>query len=300
MTNKRRFAYLVLLINTVVWGLAAPIVKPALSFTTPERFLFYRFLVASVVSFPVVVWMLSKAKLRLEMYLKVIGLELLGTTLLLWIIYTALRLTTAIESSLIYSTSPLFVTAAGILFLGERESKREWKGLLLALLGTMIIVIGPVVTQGGSTALSGSLIGNGLMLLQNILWAGYLTLVKTAYRRIPKFAVTGISFWVGLVSFFLIALPSGNPITALASEMSQPSVMSAVVYMAVFGSIIGATTYLVGQNLIEISEATVFTYGQVLVALPAAMIWLGEPVQPLALMGLVITAIGVYINEKRQ
>lgn len=296
MTKKRKIAYIALIINTIAWGAAAPIVKPALSFITPEQFLFYRFLIASLVSLPFLIPILLKSKLKFGDIAKIVFLELLGTTIILELIYVSLRLTSAIDVSLISSTSPLFVTFAGIYFLREKETKREWKGLFLALAGSILITIGPLVRNSHSV-FRGSFEGNMLMIFQNILWALYLIIAKKTYQKFPKIAVTGVSFFVGLASFYILSLPSGNPLTGFAQHMSHVSVAIAVVYMAVFGSIIGATTYLFGQNLIETSEASVFTYLQALVALPLSVLWLGEQVTPVTIFGAIIIAIGVYLGE---
>jgi len=293
MSKKRRLAYAALIVNTVVWGLAAPIVKPALSVVTPEKFLFYRFLLAAIITCPYLLIMMKRVRLSTANLIKIVLLELLGTTLLLWMIYTALKLTTAVESALIYSTSPLFVTIAGIIFLRERETKNEWRGLALALIGTIIITLSPLLGAGKLT-FSGSFAGNTLMIAQNILWAVYLILAKKIYRRVPKLIVTGISFWVGLISFYILA--GGNQLSQLLADMTNLSVFFAVVYMAILGSIVGATTYLFAQNLIEVSEATIFTYLEAFVAIPAAVFFLKEPLTPWTMAGIAVIAIGVYIN----
>lgn len=297
MTRKRKLAYLVLGINTIVWGLAAPLVKPALTFITPEKFLFYRFLIAGILSIPILIWTFKSRKWKPQEILKVAGLELVGTTVILWMIYRALSLTSALETSLIYSTSPLFVTLAGIIFLKERETKKEWRGLLIALAGTVIITAEPLVS--GQKIGGGSAAGNILILIQNLIWAGYLVAAKKVYRKLPKIGVTAISFWVGMATFFLLSWPQGNPLGSLTADLQLSAVALAVWYMAILGSIIGATTYLIGQNLIEVSEATVFTYAQALVALPVAVLWLGEGLSPVGLIGIAIVAAGVYLTEKR-
>lgn len=296
MSKKRKLAYLVLGINTIVWGLAAPMVKPALAFISPERFLFYRFLIAGLLSLPILVWTFKSRRWKPGELLKIVGLELVGTTLILWMIYRALSLTSVITASLIFSTSPLFVTLAGIIFLKERETKKEWRGLLIALAGTVMITAEPLLS--GQKTGGGSAAGNILILIQNLIWAGYLVAAKKVYRKLPKIGVTVISFWVGMATFFLLSLPQGNPLASLAADLQIPVVQVAVWYMAIFGSIIGTTTYLIGQNLIEVSEATVFTYAQALVALPVAVLWLGEGLSPVAVVGIIVVAIGVYLTEK--
>ena len=297
MSPKRHLAYLLLIINTIVWGLAVPVVKPALSFTTPERFLFYRFLLASILTLPFLIFNWNKWKLNLKTVIKIGSLELIGTTLILWLFYYSLKLTSAIESSIISSVAPLFITALGIFILKEKETKREWRGLLLALLGTLIIAVEPLANQDGR--ISGNFAGNALMLLQNIVWAVYLVLAKKIYRHYSKLAITAISFWVGTITFFILSLPSGNPLLLISAEISQAMVLWAVIYMAIFGSIIGATTYLAGQNLIEISEASLFTYLQPLIAIPISLIFLHENLSPLTIVAIILIFIGVVTGEKK-
>lgn len=297
MSPKRKLAYLLLFVNTIVWGLAIPVVKPALSFTSPERFLFYRFLLASILTLPFLIFNWKKWKLNLKVLMKISSLELIGTTLILWLFYYSLKLTSAIESSIISSVAPLFITALGIFILKEKETKKEWKGLFLALFGTLVIAAEPIIGKNGH--ISGNLAGNALMLLQNIVWAVYLVLAKKIYRRYSKLAITAISFWVGTITFFILALPSGNPLTLIGPEISQTQILWAVVYMAIFGSIVGATTYLAGQNLIEISEASLFTYLLPLIAVPASIIFLHESLTPLTILGMVLIFTGVIIGEKK-
>lgn len=296
MSKKRKLAYFLLLINTIVWGAAAPIVKPALSFITPEQFLFYRFLLASVISFPIVLILFRRSPLPFSDFAKVVLLELVGTTLILWLTYQSLKLTSAIDASVIYSTAPIFVTLSGIMFLRERETRIEWIGLGLALVGTVLVTAEPFI-RSPLLIFSGSQLGNLLMLAQNIVWAGYLVVAKRFYRKRSKFLVTGISFWVGATSFFLLSLPDGNAFSTISSHLAIPSVSFAVLFMALFGSIIGATTYLVGQNLIEISEASIFTYLQPVVAVPLSVLWLKESLSPVTIMGMIVIGIGVYLSE---
>lgn len=297
MSPKRKLAYLLLIINTIVWGLAIPVVKPALSFTAPERFLFYRFLLAALLTLPFLILNWNKWKLNLKTVVKISLLELIGTTLILWLLYYSLKFTSAIDASLLASVSPLFVILTGIFILKEKETKKEWRGLTLALLGTFIITVGPLINQDNH--LSGNFLGNALILLQNIIWAGYLVMAKKTYRKVSMLAVTTVSFWIGTISFFILSLPSGNPLTFLGAEIMQSQVFWAVIYMAIFGSFIGATAYLAGQNLIEISEASLFTYLQPLIAIPASLIFLRETISPLTIMAIILIFIGVITGEKK-
>lgn len=296
MTKSRKRAYAALILTAIIWGAALPIVKLALPHTTPFRWLFYRYLFAAPLSLPILIFYLSKTKPTLKQIFSIALLELLGTTLVLSVLYTGLNHTTALEASLIGATAPLFIVLGGVLFLREKEEKHEWFGLILALAGTLLITIGPLFTGNNSTT-GFSLLGNGLILLQNILWASYLIIAKKVYKKVPKLLVTSISFWVGLTSFFVLS--SITDPTPMLESLSTPIVLMSALYMATFGSIIALTLYMFGQNLIEASEATLFTYLQPVVAIPLSIILLKESITPTTIVAISILTAGVYLAEKR-
>jgi len=79
--------------------------------------------------------------------------------------------------------------------------------------------------------------------------------------------------------------------------MGWPTI--AVVYMGIFGSILGLTLYLIGQDKIEASEASLFTYLQPIFSVPTAILLLSESVSILNIVAIIIIITGVYLAEKR-
>ena len=59
-SNQRLQSYFLLLVNTVVWGAALIMVKPALEYTTPFRYLLYRYLIASIAAIPIIFFVVKK------------------------------------------------------------------------------------------------------------------------------------------------------------------------------------------------------------------------------------------------
>lgn len=298
LKKSRLFAYLALLGNAVVWGLALPIVKKGFeSGLTPTSFLVGRFFLAIIFSLPIVIYLeLKHKKIRkhftLKNILKIIPLEILGTFIALYLLYQGLDRTSAIESSLIAITWPVLVTLGGIWFFKEKEEKHELAGLILALIGTVILVGEPLLRNHG---FSGTLTGNLYVLGQNFAIAAYYLLAKKHYQGINKWLVTHISFWVGLISFGALALLSGQSLIWQAGFWPT----AAVVYMGIFGSIIGLTLYLKGQDKIEASEASLFTYLQPVFSVPMAIILLSESIHPTEILAIAIIILGVYLAEKR-
>ncbi|MEK7513275.1 MAG: DMT family transporter [Patescibacteria group bacterium] len=294
--SSRAKAYLALLVVSLIWGIALPLVKPALSFVSPYQFLYFRYLIAAPLLLPVLFFYAFKLKLSFKTYLKIIALEILGTPIALPILYQGLKLTSGLEASLLGATGPLFTILGGIIFLKEHESKREWRGLVLSFFGTLILVFEPLLT-GKNHLLGFSLLGNLLILGHNLLNTVYLLLAKKLYRKLPKLLVCSISYPIALSSLWLVLIFS-NQSTAL-TLLSIPSVALASGYMAIFGSIIALFLLLYGQNLIEVSEASLFTYLNGIIAIPAAWFFLKEiPTWPMGL-AIIFIAYGVFLAEKR-
>lgn len=298
---QRNIGIIFLLINTVVWGAALPIVKPALDVTTPFQFLLYRYLFAAILSLPILGWFLWKKRNLLKSVPTIIGIELLGTVAALGFLYEGLDRTTSLEASIIANTLPFFVVLGGIFFLREKEERREWLGLLIALAGTTYLTIEPLL-DGRLFSGEISFTGNLLVVGHNVAQAAAFLLAKRHYQKLPKFFVTSISFYIGIVSFAVLAMVKNNfslaeLFTLTVQELQISSVFFASAYMALFGSIIGLTAYIIGQSKMEASEASLFWYLQPIVYVPLAVSFLREPVTPGTLIALVTIVAGVVLAE---
>jgi len=192
--------------------------------------------------------------------------------------------------------------------LRERQEKREWQGLLLTFLGTLFLTLEPWFGGQGSatnqtTVSAQTLWGNLLIIGQNITATIYFILAKSRYKGLPKLFVAGVSFWVGLISFLGLSLmETGFSLTklwtAILADWSHPAVWVASIYMAVFGSIIGLTAYIQGQENVEASEASLFWYLQPLVYVPLGVLVLKEVITPWQIAALILVGLGVWWAQK--
>lgn len=302
-TSRRLKAYSWLLLNTITWGATIPIVKWGLAGTTPFRFLLYRFAVGTLISLPVFFFYRKIIQRKMMLLLQVVGVEIIGTTVALSLLYIGLAQTTALEASLISTTGPVFVTLGGLLFLRERVSKREWFGLSLATGMTLLLILVPSFLDGGNVTFT-NLWGNTLVMLQNFANVAYYLLAKRIYHHLPKLLTTCVSITVGFVSFFVLSLSqaAGSFQTLhllVLQDLSHPSVWVIAFFAAIITSFVGLTTYLKGQDLIEASEASLFNYLQPIVYIPLSLLLLGEHIHLVQLFFFGLVMVGVYIAESR-
>lgn len=296
---SRSSGVIFMLINTLCWGAALAISKFAVESTSSFFFLLYRFGFAALFSLPILIPLWRKHRPTGKNLLEILGLELIGTTLALGLLYWGLQLTTSLEASLLTMTIPIFVTIGGIMFLQEKEDGHEWMGLGLALAGTLILTIEPLLSGRTNGQLFTSLEGNTFIIVSNVAAAAYYLLAKKRYAKYPKFLVTGISFWIGAASFLLLALfMSGTELLpTIQRDLATPAVLWPSLYMATFGSIIGLTMYIKGQNAMEASEASLFTYLHPAVSVPLAFLLHQEMPTWLMLLALVVIGAGVSTAE---
>jgi drug/metabolite transporter (DMT)-like permease len=222
-----------------------------------------------------------------------LGYAFLTSTVALGFLFFGMENTTVLDSTLITLANPLLVTLAGVWFLKEHVTTKEKLGMTIALIGTLLIVIEPII-QGG----------NGIKLSGNVLIIGYLiatawsaVLAKQVLREnISPTLMTNMAFIVGFITLL--------PIGILSHKLNIGSIFATpinyhfgVFYMAFFS---GTLAYYLGnkaQKSIEIGEAAVFSYLYPLFATPLAVIWLGEKVTPIFIIGGIIIILGVILAE---
>lgn len=296
MSKSRRLAYLALLYNALIWGAAFPIIKPVFEFLTPLQYLFFRFLTAGILALPIFLTYYLRSHPKPAYLLKVWLLELAGLALPILILYEGIARTSALEASLIGATGPIFVVLGGIIFLRERETKREWQGLALSLLGSLIIVLEPI--WNGHGFLGSSLSGNLLVLGYDLSWAVYAITAKKFYKTKPPLALGSLTY-LGTALIYGIILSTQSSLPSISLLTSNVSILFPVLYMAIPGGIIANIFYLYAASRIEVSEANLFTYLNGVVAIPASYLLLGERPSLTTILAVAVIAYGVLRAETR-
>lgn len=296
MTTSRRLAYLALTVNAIIWGAAFPVVKPAFDLVTPLQYLYLRFLVAGVLAIPVFLTYYFKVHPKGSYILKVFCIEMFGLPLPLYLLYEGLARTSALDASLIGATGPIFVVLGGILFLHEHETRREWQGLALALVGSLVLVAEPLILGHVETAASAY--GNLLILGYNLLWMIYALIAKKVYKKRPPLYFGSVTY-LATALIFAVILTSRHALPPLDILSSHFSVLLPVLYMAIPGGILAFALYLYAQSKIEVSEANLFTYLNGVVAIPASFLLLGDKPSFLTLLAVLIITYGIYRSETK-
>lgn len=298
MHPERSKAYLALLATSVFWGVATPIIKKSFESTTPLLFLAYRFIfVILLTTIPFIIY--QKKHLKIKNPLKLLLIGFLSFPLNLLLLFYGLERTTAMEAALLAALNPLFFNLGGWWFLQEKITKKERLGLLIALAGTLLIVFEPLI-NGTVLNDKNHLLGNVLVLIGGIIGVAGLIWAKEEKKNYTHIQISYASFLTAFLIFSLLAI-FAEPIFIqdFSNIFSRPAILG-ILYMAIPGSVIAYSCLIYGQSLIEVSEASLFTYLQPVFAVPLAAFWLQERITLPFIIGAFLILTSVVLTEYRK
>jgi len=298
VSRNRLIAYLFLLAAISLWGVASPIIKYTLNGIDPFDFLAYRFSISAVLAIMFFAYHNTWLPKNKTLILPLIIYGFISTTLPLSLLFLGLDKSNVLSSTVLTSTVPLVTALAGAWFLSERITKREKKGMSLAFLGTMITIIEPLLETNHN---EGRLLGN-LMIFAFILvdTYSYILAKKIMRKGISASYLTNFAFFVGFLTLTpIVFLRSPTAFISSITNLSFDYHLG-VIYMAIFSGTIAFSFWNRGQRTIEVSEAAVFKYLDPLFAAPLAILWLGESITPLFIVGSSVIALGVFIAETKK
>lgn len=222
----------------IIWGSTYLAVRFAVLSITPFLLSFFRFLTAGVIL--MIIARLSKSENPTKEEFKnagIIGVLLLvvGNAGVIW----AAQFTPSNITALIITIEPVWVVL--LLWLKSKNNKpslSSWIGIILGLIG-IITLIGP----SNFNQLQGlNPIGVIAILLSSVSWA--VGSIYSLQLKMPKSALVSTSIQMLVASVFMLLLASifGEWSTFNPSNITLSSIY-AFMYLVVFGSIIGFTSY---------------------------------------------------------
>jgi len=282
-----------LLVVAVIWGIATPVIKFTLDGFSAAVFLAYRFGISTVIA--IIIFAISGIHLPKERntLLLVLFYGFLNSVVSLGFLFFGMENTTVLETGLITLANPLIISVAGVYFLHEHVTKREKVGMGIAILGTILTIIEPLINNGHSALkLSGNLLVLGYVLSTVVTTILAKKLLK---KGVNPMMMTNISFIIGFLCFLPLATLSGSTLHTIYDIPYTYHL--GVLYMALLSGTLAFYLNIRAQKSIEIGEASLFAYLYPIFSLPLAVLWLGEKVTPFYAVGGIIIVIGVGIAE---
>lgn len=290
-----------LVITVLAWGISFPVIKATLANISPLPFLWYRLVLASLFLTPLVfhAWKISGEYLSIRRTLLLTFLGLIGPVLSLILLYLGMNLTMASRAVVLMSISPIITRLTLKLFGINRQSVNPI-GLLAVISGIIVILAEPLF-NASRIDFAGSVTGNILVLMSALTWALYTVIAKVKFaKNIEKnspVTMLALSFLAGAALLTPLVYWQNPRIILAPLDSLDKAVIPGVLYLALISSILGFMTFDAAVKLVGPKLSSRFLYLQPLIAVPIALLWLGEPLSMIFLSGAGIIAIGVYLYE---
>ncbi len=313
--------YTFLLIATILWAAAGPVIKYTLRYIPPLTFLFLRFLIASVVMLPYAIYEIQKIGVNKKDFLGIFLFGVLNQTSIS-LIFLGLERTTAIDNAIIGILGSILAVTAGAYFYSEKPHKNIKIGLIIASLGTLVVMLEPILLEGVGAGTKNRLIGNLILFAYNVVWvfaivwskscAGikskaidkYMELIRVRplTKKYPPALMTALSFFVGVATLAPLAFLEMMKKPDYNFDLTSMNVNSVLglMYLALLSSIVAYVVYQKSLEDVRVTDTAFFHYLSPIFSIPVAYILLGETINIYTLVGVVLIFIGVYIAEVKK
>lgn len=191
--------------------------------------------------------------------------------------------------SVLFGLSPLMAGILAALCLGERALTRlKVAGMLLGALGLATIFIHGD-SLGGEHALAGLLALLGAVFI----YSGSLVWLKSIADDSPPLATTVGTLAVSLPLFGLVWLVTDGSLPAIVPPRSG----AAIVYLGVFGSVIGFALYYYVIKHLEASKVALITLVTPVIALLLGNLLNGETISLRLWLGTALILFGLTVHQ---
>lgn len=200
-------------------------------------------------------------------------------------------------AALLVATIPLWFALLGWVFYGDnRPNVKMVSGLLLGFVG-MVVLIGP--RQVGTHAID--LVGSSFILLATLCWAfGSLYSAHARWTASPLI-FAALQMLLGGLFLLLVALIRGDYASFHVETISGKSWL-ALLYLIVFGSWIGFTSYSWLIRHVPPSQASTYAYVNPLVAVLLGWLFGGESItyQMLIAGAFILPGVILILRSKKK
>jgi drug/metabolite transporter (DMT)-like permease len=284
-----RLADLGMLLVVLIWGVNFTVTKGAFARFPPLAFTGVRFVLASLLLFPVVRHLEGPEPLPRGVLTRLIVLGVVGNTLYQLGFISGLDRTTASNSALILAAMPTIVAFLAVALRFEPLRPKVLGGVLVATAGVVLVVAARGAGFGGTT-----MAGDFLTLGAVICWAGYTLGLRVLPPQVSPLRVTMVTTVAGTPGLVLAGLPEmlGMDWGAVGWQG-----WSALGYATILSLLVA---YLIWNRSVKVvgpSRTVIYMCLTPLIAVATAAAFLGERPRPLQAVGAALIIGGVLVTR---
>ena len=219
-----------------------------------------------------------------------------------WI--SSLAYTSVASSTVLVSTSPLWVALAAPFLLGEPFTRPLKIGMGLALLGTVIISLGDVWVVGGDGRLALNvgvmaggqrpLLGNGLALIGAVAAAGYLLIGRKLRVRLSLVSYVTLVYGAAALCLILVVYLTGESMFGYSSQAYLVFLL-----MGLGPQLLGHSSFNYALAYLPAAIVGASSFAEPIGASILALLIFGEAPGPLVLLGSLFVFAGLLVSGRK-
>jgi drug/metabolite transporter (DMT)-like permease len=286
-------AYLLLSFTATFWAGNAIVGRLAAGHIPPVTLSFLRWSLAFLLILPFAWphlkrdWPVIRSRLGILILLSVIGISAFNTMQ-----YWALEYTTALNTLLLQSATPLFVAVWSLILLGVRLTPAQAIGILVSFTGVLVIVL-----HGDLTALTAIEFNKGdiIFTVAMVIFGLYSVLIPNR-PQIHSLSFAGFTFGCGAAC--LIPLLIWELSTRPVMQIDGPNLLT-LFYIAVFPSTLAYLCFNRAFHLLGANRAAPVFHMVPAIGTVMALAFLGERPQLFHFIGFALVLIGVFVASRK-
>ncbi len=284
-------AHLSIIGANIFFGINYAVAKGIMpNYLKPNGFTLLRILIAFPLYF-LLSNFIKKEKIQRKDYPRFIAAGLLGVAFNQFIFLNGLNFTSPIDSSIIVTINPILVMIMASIAIREKITFTRIFGLILGASGALLVIL----NRGVISFSSEHFLGNMMIFLSTLSYAGYLIVAKPLMQKYDPITVMKGVFFVGL----LFVAPLGY------SELLETS--WSTIPLSIWGSILfvllGSTflAYLLmswGLRNVRATTVSIYNYSQPVLASFVAVLVGQDIVDAPKIIAVVLVFVGVYLVSR--
>lgn len=196
---------LILILVSFIWGLKPIVIKYSLNSVNISEYNVLRFIFATISSWIFLIARKEYKKVSKEDYKRIIIISLIGFFIFQWLYGVGISKTTAGNASIIMGTLPILVLVINCLYGKERIKTNSLLSLIIAFIGTILVIFSPANISFSRQ----SLIGGLYIFIAALAYAIYMVFSKPLSKRykpsqIITYAITITTIMMIIISRFKI------------------------------------------------------------------------------------------------
>ena len=280
-------AYILIATLLLVRGINWPIIKIGLDYITPMWFAASRMALGALTLFIILAFRRDLRFPPRADWPIVLSLGILTMALYLTLAHIGVAFIEAGRAAILAYTTPLWVTPAAILLLGERFSIYKMFGLLAGVAG-IIALFDPLSFDWSQ---DNTLIGNGILLLGALCWALAILHVRVHKWRSTPLQLAPWQLVVGVIPTSIVALIlEPSPKFVWGWELG-----AIIVYNGCIATAWGSWALITVNRSLPAISTSMGVLGVPAMGLLFSIVLLNEPVTAALLIGVFLIFAGVVL-----